>query len=167
MMYIETLDALEELDSDDIATMLFAMRDYSQYSVIPDFPKGDVKSVLWKIIKQKLDADAAHYEEIREQRRNAINARWAKENESIQMNTDVYEVLRNIPTTTTTTTTPTPTATPTATPTPTAINNKGYKGKEGIEGLHATRPYTPLPTLDGMDNLLKEVEQRKAEAHDV
>lgn len=152
MMYFETLDALEELDSDSIAAILFAMRDYSQYGVIPDFPKGDTKSVLWKLIKRKLDADAERYEEIREQRiaagrigglTKSSNAKQIQANEA----NDTFAKQIN----------PTTTQQYLQHQHSKPSTNKGYKGDKERQGT-VNRPYTPQPSLDDMDKLLEEVE---------
>ncbi len=169
MLYWETFDVLESLVDGEAKRMLAAIRQYSQYGVLPDFSDSAMLSTLWLLIRPKLDADAERYEIIREQRRAAINSRWKKErskvvtedNESIQPYTEEYERIRNIPTTTTSTTA-TATTNPTANP-KTDSDNKGYKEKEGA----VNQPYTPPPSLDGMDKLLEEIEQRRAAAHDV
>lgn len=170
MMYFETLDALEELDSDDIAEILFAMRDYSRYGVIPDFPKGDTKSVLWKLIKRKLDADAERYEDIRKKRSEAGKKdgdNTDKDNTSKQELTPVNTSKQNQPTTPTTTPTTTSTTTD-STPNPDSkpSTNKVYKGDKEKKWT-VNRPYTPQPSLDDMDKLLEEVERRRTATHDV
>ena len=66
VLYWETFDAFEELEDKEIVTLIFAMRDYARYGVIPNFEKGSVESVLWKLIKQKIDADIEKYKEKQE-----------------------------------------------------------------------------------------------------
>lgn len=174
MVYWETFDVLESLVDGDAKVMMSAIRQYSQYGVLPDFTGNAILTTLWLLIRPKLDADSERYENIREQRRAAINSRWEKErkraatgdNESIQpysKDTDEYGSIRNIPTTTTTaTTTATTTTSTTANPNPTAnpktdSDNKGYKEIQGT----VNRPYTPPPSLGDMDKLLEEIEQRR------
>lgn len=163
MLYWETFDVLESLVDGDAKQMLAAIRQYSQYGALPDFSDSAILSTLWLLIRPKLDADAERYENIREQRRAAINSRWEKErskvvtedNESIQPYTEEYERIRNVPTTSTTAT---------ANPNPAAnSDNKGYEERRGT----VNRPYTPPPSLGEMDKLLKEVERRRAAAQNV
>ena len=175
MLYWETFDVLESLVDGDAKQMLAAIRQYSQYGALPDFSDSAILSTLWLLIRPKLDADAERYENIREQRRAAINSRWEKErskvvtedNESIQPYTEEYERIRNIPTTSTTATASTSTtataSTSTTTNPPAESNNKGYKERQGT----VNRPYTPPPSLGEMDELLKEVERRRAAAQNV
>lgn len=171
MLYWETFDVLESLVDGDAKQMLAAIRQYSQYGTLPDFSDSAILNTLWLLIRPKLDADAERYENIREQRRAAINSRWEKERskvvteeyESIQPYTEEYERIRNIPTTTTSTTaTASTTTNPTANP-KTDSDNKGYKERQGA----VNRPYTPPPSLGEMDELLKEVERRRAAAQNV
>lgn len=91
--------------------------DYAEDGVIPEF--DGVLAAVWPFVADKIERDNEKYERIREQRTNAINARWEKERakatgeyESIQPYTDVYEDVRNIPTATVT---PSVTATVTGT----------------------------------------------------
>lgn len=132
MVYWETFDVLESLVDGDAKVMMSAIRQYSQYGVLPDFTGNAILTTLWLLIRPKLDADSERYENIREQRRAAINSRWEKERskvvteeyESIQPYTEEYERIRNVPT-----------ASTTASPTATAdANNKGYKGYKEIYG---------------------------------
>lgn len=136
MVYWETFDVLVSLVDGDAKVMMSAIRQYSQYGVLPDFTGNAILTTLWLLIRPKLDADSERYENIREQRRAAINSRWEKERskvvteeyESIQPYTEEYERIRNVPTTSTTAT-----ASTTASPTATAdANNKGYKGYKEI-----------------------------------
>lgn len=100
MVYWETFDVLESLVDVDAKLMLSAIRQYSQYSALPDFTGNTILSTLWLLIRPKLDADTERYEQIREQRRCAINARWEKKRQIAA--TDEYGRIRNIPTTTAT-----------------------------------------------------------------
>lgn len=177
MLYWETFDVLESLVDGEAKRMLAAIRQYSQYGALPDFSDSAILNTLWLLIRPKLDADAERYENIREQRRAAINSRWKKErskavsedNESIQPYTEEYERIRNIPTTTTSTTATTTTSTtatastnPTANP-KTEPEEKGYKERKGS----VNRPYTPPPSLGDMDKLLEEIERRRGAAQNV
>lgn len=116
MIYWETFDAFEAMPDGQSKILITAIRQYAQYGVIPEFKGEQLLSIIWQIIKPRIDADNERYEKIREQRVNAINTRWRKKqeeiSEDIQMHsddTDEYESIRNIPTTTTTTSTTTST----------------------------------------------------------
>lgn len=103
MVYWETFDVLESLVDGDAKLMLSAIRQYSQYSALPDFTGNTILSTLWLLIRPKLDADTERYERIREQKREAGLASAAKRaNERQQMLTDVNKCQRNQPTTTAT-----------------------------------------------------------------
>lgn len=171
MLYWETFDVLESLVDGEAKRMLAAIRQYSQYGALPDFSDSAILNTLWLLIRPKLDADAERYENIREQRRAAINSRWKKErskvvsedNDSIQPYTEEYERIRNIPTTTTSTTTTATTTTSTTANPKTDSDNNGYEERQGS----VNRPYTPPPSLDGMDELLEEIKRRGAAAQNV
>lgn len=129
MVYWETFDVLESLVDVDAKLMLSAIRQYSQYSALPDFTGNTILSTLWLLIRPKLDADTERYERIREQRRYAINARWEKKRQIAA--TDEYGRIRNIPTTSATSDT-------TATP-DTEIREKGIRREDAREkGLTLT-----------------------------
>ena len=119
MMYWEMFDVLESLMDGQAKTMLQAIRNYSQYGEAPNFTSDVLLSTLWMLVKPKIDADSDRYEKIRKQRTDAINARWDRErakenlgNGSIQPNTDEYEDIRNIPTTSSTAPSPIPVSAP-------------------------------------------------------
>ena len=112
MMYWEMFDTLSRIKPEKLKTMLSAIRNFSQYGEVPNFNDDEALELVWPLIEQKLVADHEKYERVREQRTNAINARWEKERskntevyEPIQPNTTVYKTERNIPTSTSTTTT--------------------------------------------------------------
>ena len=71
MLYWETFDVLESLVDGDAKQMLAAIRQYSQYGVLPDFSDNAILNTLWLLIRPKLDADTERYERIREARAEA------------------------------------------------------------------------------------------------
>ena len=184
MVYWETFDVLESLVDGDAKAMMSAIRQYSQYGALPDFADSAILSTLWLLIRPKLDADSERYENIREQRRAAINSRWEKERskvvteecESIQPYTEEYERIRNVPTTSTTTTattSTTTTATTTAETTPeTVLRDKGKGIREKGRDLTIPSPCTDSDNALGfeehrrrsIEEFKAEVERRKREA---
>lgn len=68
MVYWETFDVLESLVDGDAKVMMSAIRQYSQYGVLPDFTGNAILTTLWLLIRPKLDADSERYERIREAR---------------------------------------------------------------------------------------------------
>lgn len=107
MVYWEMFDVLERVKPEKLKPLLQAMRNLSQYGELPDFRGDEALELVWPLIEQKIAADDARYEKVRQQRIDAINSRWEKEraksspnNERIQPYTNVYEDKRNIPTTT-------------------------------------------------------------------
>lgn len=102
MIYWDTFDVLECLVDGDAKQMLAAIRQYSQYGVLPDFTGNAILATLWLLIRPKLDADSERYERIREQKREAGLASAAKRaNERQRALADVDERQRIQPTTTT------------------------------------------------------------------
>lgn len=160
MVYWETFDVLENLVDGDAKLMLSAIRQYSQYSALPDFTGNTILSTLWLLIRPKLDADTERYERIREQRRGAINARWEKERQKAAVNeygsiqpysNDTYEYgsIRNIPTTITTTTA-------------TADAEIREKGKRDNEAREKGLTFTSQPPCSERDEL--EFEEKRMDA---
>lgn len=64
MIYWETFDVLESLVDGDAKAMMAAIRQYSQYGVLPDFTGNAILTTLWLLIRPKLDADTERYERI-------------------------------------------------------------------------------------------------------
>lgn len=124
MVYWETFDVLESLVDGDAKQMLAAIRQYSQYGVLPDFTGNAILTTLWLLIRPKLDADSERYERIREQKREAGLASAAKRaNERQRALADVDERQRIQPTTTAT-------ATATASPTTSTASEQGLRDNE-------------------------------------
>lgn len=132
MVYWETFDVLESLVDGDAKLMMSAIRQYSQYGVLPDFTGNAILSTLWLLIRPKLDADSERYERIREQKREAGRASAAKRaNECQRALTDIDECQRIQPTTTTpATANPTAPAEADAPANPNAETNKGIRDNE-------------------------------------
>ena len=167
MVYWETFDVLESLVDGDAKVMMSAIRQYSQYGVLPDFTGNAILTTLWLLIRPKLDADTERYERIRNARVEAerkgglSRASNAKQIQANEANATFAKQIK--PTTTTSTTA---TASTTTNPTANPKTDSDNKGKNEIQGT-VNRPYTPPPSLGDMDELLKEVERRRAAAQNV
>lgn len=165
MIYWETFDVLESLVDGDAKVMMSAIRQYSQYGVLPDFTGNAILTTLWLLIRPKLDADTERYERIRDARveagRKGGLAR-ASNAKQILANEANATFAKQIKPTTTTSTSTTATTNPTANP----KTNPDNKGNKEIQGT-VNRPYTPPPSLGDMDKLLEEIEQRRAAAQNV
>ena len=117
LIYWDTFEALSTLKPEKLKIMMQAIYNFSRYGEEPDFAGDEVLEFGWPGIRLKLILDDERFETKREQRRNAVNARWEKERarkeeyERIQPNTDEYERMRNIPYTQTETQTETKTDT--------------------------------------------------------
>lgn len=118
VMYWGMFDMLDRVKPEKVKPLLKAIRNLAQYGEFPDFGGDEALELVWPLIEQQVIADSARYEKVRQQRVNAINARWEKERakssevyERIQPYTGVYEEERNIPITNTNTDTNTKTET--------------------------------------------------------
>lgn len=138
MLYWETFDVLESLVDGDAKQMLAAIRQYSQYGVLPDFSDNAILNTLWLLIHPKLDADTERYERIREARAEAgrkgglARASNAKQ---IQANESNATFAKQIKPTTTATTTTTATATTDTTSKTKAEADRGCRGEENKRPL--------------------------------
>lgn len=147
MIYWDTFDVLECLVDGDAKQMLAAIRQYSQYGLLPDFTGNAILATLWLLIRPKLDADSERYEKIREQKREAGLASAAKRaNERQRALADVDERQRIQPTTTTTTTATTSTTTYSEAPA------EPEKGKRDNVGREKGRTLTSPPQCPHSDN---------------
>lgn len=174
MVYWETFDVLESLVDGDAKIMMAAIRQYSQYGVLPDFTGNAILKTLWLLIRPKLDADSERYERIREQRREAVVSRWEKERKKAaaddngsmrpySKDTDDNGSMRNIPTTPAT---PTAEATAEAPATPTTEPEKGKRDNvEREKGRTLTSP-PQCPHSDNPDSDFEELRRQKIAALD-
>ena len=161
MVYWETFDVLESLVDGDAKIMMAAIRQYSQYGVLPDFTGNAILKTLWLLIRPKLDADSERYERIREQRREAVVSRWEKERKKAAA--DDNGSMRNIPTTPAT---PTAEATAEAPATPTTEPEKGKRDNvEREKGRTLTSP-PQCPHSDNPDSDFEELRRQKIAALD-
>lgn len=74
-IFPETLEALDELDDAQLGRMIRAMTVYATTGQEPDFEKGTGERMLWKSMKQRIDAA------IRKSGINAANRKRTKSNE--------------------------------------------------------------------------------------
>lgn len=80
MLYFETKHCVKRLDLEDKGRLFDAILAYGENGIIPNFDEETDMSlcIVWDIIKPKIDRDAAAYQEICQQKKNAANARWSK-----------------------------------------------------------------------------------------
>lgn len=80
MLYNEILNAILDsgLKPEQIASMLCAIRNYSQYGELPDFHSDAALNAIWFLAKPSIDRDNARYDKMCTQREEAINKRWFK-----------------------------------------------------------------------------------------
>ena len=176
MVYWETFDVLESLVDGDAKAMMSAIRQYSQYGVLPDFTGNAILTTLWLLIRPKLDADSERYERIRDSRveagRKGGLAR-ASNAKQIQANEANATFAKQIKPTTSTSTTTTATTTTTAETTPeTVLRDKGEGIREKGRDLTIPSPCTDSDNALGfeehrrrsIEEFKAEVERRKREA---
>lgn len=150
MIYWETFDVLDSLTDEEVKRVLAAIRQYSQYGVLPDFTDNSALSMFWLMLRPRLDADANRYEYIREKRRLAglASAEQRKNNEQ-QVLTNANTCQQNQPTTTPASST-TSASSPTSAPAP-IIREKGKRdNEERAKGLPLTSQ-TPCPERDDLE----------------
>lgn len=161
MVYWETFDVLESLVDGDAKQMLAAIRQYSQYGVLPDFTGNAILTTLWLLIRPKLDADSERYERISNARAEAgrrgglARANNAKQNQANEANATFAKQIK--PTTTTSTTATATTSTTTYSEAP-AEPEKGKRGNEERD-KGVTCHTAPVP----IDNPNDDFERRKQE----
>ena len=88
-IFPETLEALEELDDAQLGRMLRAMTVYATTGQEPAFEKGTPERMLWKSMKQRVDAA------VRKSELNAANRKKTNRNESQRNETNRNESQRN------------------------------------------------------------------------
>lgn len=88
-IFPETLEALEELDDAQLGRMLRAMTVYATTGQEPAFEKGTPERMLWKSMKQRVDAA------VRKSELNAANRKRTNRNESQRNETERNEPQRN------------------------------------------------------------------------
>lgn len=100
LMMHKTFRALDKLPDAQFRAMLRAMCDYSESGTEPDFD-DPAMTAIFMTIRGWLDVDNDRYERKIEQRKKAIEKRWASqrarktgESESAATDTDEYESLR-------------------------------------------------------------------------
>lgn len=112
MIYFELYNELSDFSDAECGQLFRDMLNYGITGEAPDYPDRAMRT-MWKGLQRRIDADGERYEAQRQQRTAAINKRWEKHRaeKDTRANTDEYERIRNIPTTTPTTTTSTTTST--------------------------------------------------------
>lgn len=167
MIYWEAFDALDNLTNENVKRALIAIRQYSQYGVLPDFTDNNVLSMFWIMFRPRLDADTERYEQIREKRREAGRkggqARAKKQNEVNQANaTFARQIKPSTATSTTATSNPTTTTASTSTTAPAPDTEIREKGKRDNEDREKGLTFTSQPPCSERDEL--EFEEKRMDA---
>lgn len=78
MIYHEMRPAIAVLDDAQRGQLFFAILEYSDLGVLPEFSGDAILVSLWSLVKPKIDLDHTRYEAKIEQCRRAVAAREAK-----------------------------------------------------------------------------------------
>ncbi len=79
MLYFDAIrPAITRLDDAQCGALLRSVMDYAQYGVVPEL--DPMTGLAFDMLVPKIDRDAEHYEESREQRRYAVYVREKKKN---------------------------------------------------------------------------------------
>lgn len=91
VFYTKYGDALRDLTPAQQGVILMACISYVKTGEVPDI-KSPTAAILFKLIRQDIDADKKKYAEVCEKRRQNVQKRWnTDEYKSIQMNTNEYK----------------------------------------------------------------------------
>ena len=159
MVFWETFDVLESLVDGDAKIMMAAIRQYSQYGVLPDFTGNAILKTLWLLIRPKLDADSERYERISNARAEAgrkgglARANNAKQSLANEANAAFVEQIKTTTPATASTTTPA-----------TAEPEKGKRDNEEREKGRTLTSSPQCPHSDSPDSDFEELRRQKIEA---
>lgn len=91
VFYTKYESALRDLTSAQQGKILMACISYVTTGEVPEI-KNQSANMLFKLIRQDIDADKRKYEEVCEKRRQNVQKRWNADGyNSIQMNTNEYK----------------------------------------------------------------------------
>ncbi len=109
MVYFHLTEPLRRLPKEDFADLMWAVLDYAQYGVLPQF-ENPMLQMSWGYLQHAADLDKERYELRCQNAKAAIQKRWNK-----QEDTNVYDRIPKIPYTNTETNSDTETHTNTKT----------------------------------------------------
>ena len=89
MMYFHLLEPMRALSREQFAEMIWALMDYAQYGVLPEFA-DPLMAMSWGYLRHAADVDLQRYEERCAQAKAASAKRWGK-------NADGCERMRTVP----------------------------------------------------------------------
>ena len=81
MIYFDMLPVLDLLSNQDKGTLFHAILSYAQTGEL--MPMNEHLSLLWPLIRQRLDFDSARYEQTVMKRKYAAYTRWERQNDRI------------------------------------------------------------------------------------
>ena len=79
MIYFDMIPVVELLSNQDAGLLFRAILQYGENGVLPELDPH--LALLWPLIQQRLDCDAARYETTVMKRKYAAYARWERQNE--------------------------------------------------------------------------------------
>lgn len=62
LIYWETFRSLKKLNPEQISRIIFAIGDYAQYGVVPDFSDDSLLDFAWDTMQERIDNDTQQYE---------------------------------------------------------------------------------------------------------
>lgn len=62
LIYWETFRSLKKLNPKQISRIIFAIGDYAQYGVVPDFSDDSLLDFAWDTMQERIDNDTQQYE---------------------------------------------------------------------------------------------------------
>ena len=77
MMYFHLLEPMRSLSPVQFAEMIWALMDYAQYGVLPEF-SDPLMTMSWGYLRHAADVDLERYEERCRNAKAAIEKRWGK-----------------------------------------------------------------------------------------
>ena len=79
MIYFDIIPVLDLLSSADAGILFRAILQYGENGVLPELDQN--LALLWPLIQQRLDFDAARYQTTVMKRKYAAYARWERQND--------------------------------------------------------------------------------------
>lgn len=88
MMYFHLLEPMRALSREQFAEMIWALMDYAQYGVLPEFA-DPLMAMSWGYLRHAADVDLQRYEMRKQRASKAAGMRWHPE----AMHNDAYDAI--------------------------------------------------------------------------
>ena len=82
MLYFHLLEPMRALSREQFAEMIWALMDYAQYGVLPEFA-DPLMAMSWGYLRHAADVDLQRYEERCRNAKAAIEKRWGKRDTNV------------------------------------------------------------------------------------